>query len=113
MEERRRFPRSETNCLIWYVTSNDKKIRVVVAKNISASGVVFLAEELLPRSTNLVLRLRIPLKLDNSSSTEKDIKLKGRVVRVEPTTNIPLYKTAVEFLKPSNKLNYYVVEENA
>lgn len=101
MKERRTFTRAKISCLICYNRVNNGRPRIVMSKNISAIGAMFLAEEFLPCNTSLDLRLKIP-------NVKGYIKLKGKVVRVQSTAGVPLYKTAIKFSHPSQKINQFL-----
>lgn len=103
MRERRSFPRSKINCLIWYNKSNYGRTRVVMSKNISAIGTIFLSEEFLPHNTGLDLKLKIP-------NLKETIELHGKVVRVQSTPGIPFYKTAIKFSHPSRRINQAILK---
>jgi len=99
MEERRTFPRLKLHCLIWYHKSNNgNTARVVMSKDISVAGTMFLAEEYIPYDTDLELKLKMP-------NVKNCINLNARVVRTQAATGILFYKTAVEFIPPSTRVS--------
>ncbi len=104
MDDRRIFPRSHINCMIWYNRNKNSDQRVVMSQNISGIGAMFLAEEYLPCNTSLHLKLKIP-------NANKIINIDGKVIRVQAATGIHFYKTAVEFVHPSQKINKFLLKK--
>jgi len=85
--------------MIWYNKDENGRARVVISRNISAIGTMFLAEEYLSCNTNLKLKLKVPYVKDH-------IEAKGEVIRVQSAPGMPFYKTAIKFGRPSKKIGF-------
>lgn len=78
-DERRGFPRLETQCPVLYAIGNSKKWRVAILVNYSATGLLLKCKEQLMRNINITIMIK-----PGSNRLAPKITAIGTVTRCEP-----------------------------
>ena len=98
-QERRRSTRRDLSererCPIEYKVAGGgffQKAEVALTKNISASGLLFLSPSIYPLNTEIKAILTLP-------GAQKPIKIKGKIVRSEPTANPKRNSIAITYIE--------------
>lgn len=90
-QERRQFPRIESQLLVKFRFLNEDKWQMTPLKDISASGIRFMAERSCDAGAGLELQLLLP-------TVAAPLRLGGRVNWVRPASIAHLFDYGVEFV---------------
>jgi c-di-GMP-binding flagellar brake protein YcgR len=99
-EERRKFVRLKAHHLLKYKLM-DKEEALSFARNISAGGVLFHAEEFIPEGSMVELLVNFP-------SYPGPIKAVAKVVRVVPLPKVGGFDIGAEFVNIEEKAREYM-----
>lgn len=84
-EERRKFERFHIRTPVNLEVTDRETVITVATRDISAGGAFLLTEEPLPAGTHLNAEINIPGdEAAEETGTELQLRVEGRVVRVEP-----------------------------